>query len=256
MINWQLQQQTVAVVGGCGGIGRAVVKTCLDNQMRVAVLDLPRSIAENPVDARVELVIELDAAHKMDIEAGFAELAKHWPNLNHLVCLQGFTSSLAALENLTIDTWEEVMDVNLRSVWLCCKYAMPLLRQAEQASVVTVSSGIGTFGPAGYGSYAIAKGGLQTLTKILAREGAPCVRANGIAPGAVLTPFLGKGTGRGGQQGDAPERVNMEQYLKMVPAGYVATPQDIADPILFLMSNAARYMTGQILHINGGALMP
>ena len=243
-------------MGGCGGIGRALTQTCLDNQMRVAVLDLPRSIAENPVDDRAEMVIALDAAKKMDIVAAFAQLNKHWPNLNHLVCLQGFTSALAPLENLTLDTWEEVMDVNLRSVWLCCKYAMPLLRQAEQASVVLVSSGIGNLGSAGYGPYAVAKGGLQTLTKILAREGAPRVRANAIAPGAVLTPFLGKGTGRGGQQGDAPERVNMEQYLKMVPAGYVATPQDIADPILFLMSHAARYLTGQILHVNGGALMP
>ena len=244
------------VVGGCGGIGQALVKTCLDQQLRVAVLDLPRSIAENPVDERVELVLEINALAEATLLEAFQEIEKHWNAIEHLICLQGFTGAITPLENLDLDTWEDVMDVNLRSVWLCCKYGLPLLRQAERGSIVLVSSGIANLGAAGYGPYAISKSGIQTLTKIVAREAAPHIQANCVAPGAVITPFLGKGTGRGGQQGDAPERVNLEQYLKMVPAGYVAKPADVVGPILFLMSDAARYITGQIIHVNGGALMP
>ena len=255
-INWNLAAQRVVVVGGCGGIGQALVKTCLDQQLRVAVLDLPRSIAENPVDECVELVLEIDALVEETIITAFQAIEKRWGAIEHLVCLQGFTGAITPLENLEMDTWNDVMDVNLRSVWLCCKQGLPLLKQGQRGgSIVTVSSGIANLGAAGYGPYAISKSGVQTLTKIVAREAAPHIRVNCVAPGAVITPFLGKGTGRGGQQGDAPERVNLEQYLKMVPAGYVAQPAEVVEPILFLMSNAARYITGQVLHVNGGALM-
>jgi 3-oxoacyl-[acyl-carrier protein] reductase len=255
-INWNLSNHRLVLVGGCGGIGLELVRQALQNDVAVAVLDLPRSIEENPLPDGVEIVIPVDVIEKMNIVEAFATVGKTWKSFHHLVCLQGFTNSLAPLDQLTVDTWDDVMDVNLRSVWLCCKYALPFLKKSENASIITVSSGIGNLGNAGYGPYSVAKIGLQTLTKTLAKENAPSVRVNCIAPGAVLTPFLGKGTGRGGKQGDAPERVDLQQFIKLVPAGRIAEPDDVVEPILFLMSEAARYITGQTIHVNGGALMP
>jgi 3-oxoacyl-[acyl-carrier protein] reductase len=110
-------------------------------------------------------------------------------------------------------------------------------------------------GNEGYAPYAIAKNAIITLTRTLAKELAPSIRVNCVAPGAVQTPFLGKGTGRGGKQGDMPERVDIEVFKKLVPLKRIAQPSDVAEPILFLMSDAARYITGQTLHINGGAMM-
>ncbi len=106
----------------------------------------------------------------------------------------------------------------------------------------------------GYGSYGVAKAGVIALTKLVAAEEAPLIRANAVAPAAVDTAFLRGGTAHGapGQE----MRLDLDAYLRTVPLARLATPEDVVGPILFLLSPAARYVTGQTLHINGGSLMP
>jgi 3-oxoacyl-[acyl-carrier protein] reductase len=251
----------VVIVGGCGGIGKAVVEACLINHLQVAVVDLPRSILENPMREIGVIVFPCDATKADEIENVFKKIKKLWGHIDHLVNLAGFTNPLTSIETLSEEIWQETIDGNLKSTFLCCKYAIPLFNtdgtsrnNREGGSIVNMSSGLAVLGNAGYTPYAIAKNGIITLTRTLATELAPNIRVNAVAPGAVLTPFLSKGTGRGGYESDKPERINVEEFVKRVPAGRIAIPEDIAAPILFLMSDAARYINGQVLHINGGAL--
>src|SRR5690606_38039821 len=107
------------------------------------------------------------------------------------------------------------------------------------------------------GAYAASKGGLISLTKALAAEYAPQIRVNAVAPGAVETDFLAGGTGRESIENDRSWFDNLkDKYVANIPLGRTATPADIAGPIFCLCGSSARYMTGQLLHLNGGRLTP
>jgi 3-oxoacyl-[acyl-carrier protein] reductase len=117
---------------------------------------------------------------------------------------------------------------------------------------VNTASGLAVRVKEGYGPYASAKAGLIAMTKALALENAPLIRANVVAPGAVNTAFLSGGTGRSSRA----VQLDVEAYAKSLPLGRVAEPEDVIGPILFLAGEASRYMTGQVLFVNGGGFMP
>jgi 3-oxoacyl-[acyl-carrier protein] reductase len=131
---------------------------------------------------------------------------------------------------------------------------LPYLHASDRASLVHTASGLGAWARPNYGAYGPAKAGLILLTKQLALENAPRVRVNAVAPGAVDTAFLRGGTGRSDESG-AP-RVDPASYGSVVPLGRIAVPGDVAGPVIFLLSPASHYMTGQTLHVNGGTYMP
>jgi 3-oxoacyl-[acyl-carrier protein] reductase len=120
--------------------------------------------------------------------------------------------------------------------------------------MVMTGSGLGASPRPDYGAYAVAKAGIAALTRQLALELAPNLRVNCVAPSAVDTAFLTGGTGRS-QESDTPI-LDRDAVAASIPLQRLATPEDIADPILFLLSDHARYITGQTLYVNGGALMP
>lgn len=241
----------VAIVGGCGGIGQALVAASLALDLRVTVLDLRAALDQAPVPAGV-------AAHALDVtdaaavSAAFAAL----PGLEALVNLAGFTAPKAPVEALDPAVWDAVVAANLTGAFLVARAALPSLRASGSAAMpsalVHVSSGLAARLMPGYGPYGAAKAGLIALTKSIAAENAPLVRANAVAPGAVETAFLRGGTGREG----AGPRLDVSAYASTVPLGRIATPDDVAGPILFLCGPGAAYMTGQVLWVNGGALTP
>ena len=115
-------------------------------------------------------------------------------------------------------------------------------------------SSLGHCARPGYGPYAISKAGIAALTRQLALELAPNVLVNCVAPSAVDTAFLRGGTGRSDENQNP--RIDLVEYVKAVPLGRIAEPKDVSGPILFLLSDASRYITGHILHVNGGTFMP
>ena len=127
-----------------------------------------------------------------------------------------------------------------------------MLRANGGGTIVHTASGLANNVRPGFGAYGAAKAGVIALTKALARENGPTIRANCIAPGAVDTEFLKGGTGR--PQHD--HRMDWATYVKQIPLGRLAEPLDVVGPILFLAGPASRYMSGQTLWINGGALTP
>ncbi|MBS0475984.1 MAG: SDR family oxidoreductase [Proteobacteria bacterium] len=238
----------LVVAGGCGGIGRAVVAAAASAGLNVTVLDLPVSITAHPLPAGVT-AIECDAMDEASVNRAFAQVSAQGEALDALINLVGFTKEQIPLEKMDLAEWDEIIDGTLRSAFLIARAAMPLLRKSGAGAIVNTSSTFGVRVPyPGYGPYSVAKAGIINLTRALATEGAPQVRANALAPGIVDTQFLKGGTGRK----EKDTRVDQEVVLRGVPLQRLGQPEDMVGTLLFLCSPAAAYITSQTIHVNGG----
>jgi 3-oxoacyl-[acyl-carrier protein] reductase len=242
----------VAIVGGCGGIGRAVVAACKELDLRTAVLDLPQSIKKHPLD--VELLAPIDATSAQAVDGAFTEVAAKFDGLDVLVFAVGFTlTPPRPTSEIDDQQWSEVLNGNLTSAHLVIHRALPLLRRGNRPNIVTISSGLGVSVLRGFGPYAAAKAGLIALTKTVALEGAPVLRANAVAPSAILTDFMTGGLGRHDSDG---KWFDPSPYIPLIPLQRLADVDDVVGTVLFLASPAAGFITGQTIHVNGGRFMP
>jgi NAD(P)-dependent dehydrogenase (short-subunit alcohol dehydrogenase family) len=237
----------VAVVGGCGGMGRVLVQALLETGVDVAVLDLPASLAENPVPSGA-LALEIDGSDAVSVKSAFDALGQRWPALQGMVNLAGFFKGYERLQSLPVEVFDEVIAGNLRSHFLCAQAALPLLHAAGQASMVQVASTLALDVVKRYAHYSAAKAGLVALTKGLARENAPAVRVNALAPGLTQTAFLQGGTGRT----RIFDGIRPEDYAHLVPMKRMAQPQDMCGPLLFLLGPASGFVNGETLIVDGG----
>ena len=241
----------IAVVGGCGGIGRALVEAALGLDCRVVVMDLAASLAEAPPPAGVA-ARALDVTDAGSVAAAFAG----FEGLEAVVNLAGFAGVRRPVGEMAAEAWGAVLDANLSGAFRVAQAALPSLRESGRSgragSLVHVASGLAARLLPGYGAYGASKAGLIALTKAIAVENAPLVRANAVAPGAVDTAFLRGGMGRA----EGGTRLDVDAYAAGLPMGRIAVADDVVGPILFLCGPGAGYMTGQVLWINGGGQMP
>jgi 3-oxoacyl-[acyl-carrier protein] reductase len=217
------------------------------------VLDLAASIERHPPPKGVA-ALSVDATDRASLGRAFDRIDGEWRGLDGLVNLCGFTCENQPAAAISEDSWNEVLAGNLLSVQLACALALPLLVKGKGAAIVNAASGLAHNVRPGFGAYSAAKAGVIALTKTLALENAPAIRVNAVAPSAVDTAFLRGGTGRSNERGE--EFLDIDAYVKAIPLGRIARPDDISGPILFLLSEEARYMTGQVLWINGGSYLP
>lgn len=242
-------KRSIAVLGGAGGIGRAVVAALVEAGNDVVVLDLAGSLERHkPIcDA-----IAIDILSEQAIATAVATLKATRPSLAGFVNLAGYNSKLQSLADTDAAYFDDIIAGNLRGAFLSTKAIMPLM--ADGGSIVMVASGLARFIRPNYGSYAAAKAGVIALANTLALEHAPRVRVNTVAPGLVDTAFLRGGTGRSDEGGESV--VNFAPYLNAIPLKRLADPADIVGPVKFLLGDDSAYMTGQVLWVNGGAYMP
>jgi len=240
----------LAVLGGAGGIGRALVARALAEGCQVSVLDLPASLARHPVPAGVR-AIEVDGSAEASVARAFAALGDR---LDGFVNLAGFVNRLAPVAETEADAWDETVTGNLRTAFLTARAALPLLARGDQAAMVQIVSGLASFTRPGYAPYAAAKAAMISLTKTLALEAAPAVRVNAVGPAAVDTAFLRGGTGRSDEEQTV--HLNIQAYTAMTPLKRFAQPADVVGPVMFLLGPDSGYMTGQVLWVNGGQYMP
>jgi NAD(P)-dependent dehydrogenase (short-subunit alcohol dehydrogenase family) len=242
----------LAIVGGCGGMGQALVRAALDSGLRVAVLDLQRSLEQAPVPEGV-LCIPCDVSDEASVKTAFDRLQASWGALETLVNLVGYTGEQIPVRDMPTDEWDSITDTCLRGMFLVARAALPLLEAGTNPSIVLTSS---TFGHrvvhSGYAPYAASKAGVVSLGKALATECAPRIRVNVVSPGVFQTPFLTGGLSRD----ERKTGLNMDKYPQIVPLGRLGDPAEIVGPILFLAGPAASYITGQVLHVNGGIWAP
>ena len=242
----------LAVLGGAGGIGRALVARAAAEGWRVSVLDLPASLARHAVPPGVR-AIPVEGQSEASVAQAFAAVAEEG-GLEGFVNLAGFASPMGALAETGPAMWDEVIAGNLRTAFLTARAVLPLLAQGRQPAMVQMVSGLAAFTRPGYGPYAAAKAAMISMTKTLALEAAPAIRVNGVGPGAVDTAFLRGGTGRSDE--NEPARLDVAAYSAVIPLKRIAVAEDVVGPTLFLLGPDSAYMTGQVLWVNGGAYMP
>ena len=249
------------VLGGCGGIGRAYVAGLLAAGAQVAVLDLPASMAERPPAGGVRAV-PVDATDAEGLTAAVAALGEDWGGLDVFAFVTGMNTPNRPLEETPLADVRKVIEINLLSAFTATRAAMPLLRRSPAAAAVFVASGLHANVEPGFAAYSASKGGLVSLMKVVAKEGAPGIRANAVAPGAVETAFLTGGLGHGGTEGGPGaflHHVGEEKARKVlatIPMGRIARPDEVAAPMLFLSGPASGYLTGQVIYVNGGRFSP
>ncbi|MEM9106810.1 MAG: SDR family oxidoreductase [Pseudomonadota bacterium] len=239
----------LGILGGAGGIGRVLVREAITAGYTPTIFDLPRSIeAHPPEDCEA---IGVDASSAASLQAA-AEKAFPDGGLQGFVNLCGFMGENEPVTETDPDRWSHIIEGNLNAAFLAAHTFVP--RMQSGGALVHVGSGLGHFARPGYGPYAISKAGIAALTRQLALELAPDIRVNCVAPSAVDTAFLRGGTGRSDE--NEPVRIDLDAYASVIPLQRIADPLDVAGPILFLLSSASAYITGQVLHVNGGAFMP
>lgn len=242
----------IAVIGACGGIGSDIVRRLVAADCNVVAVDLERSIVECPSVAAHS--IAFDGTDENSIDQMAQNLKQVMPRIDGLVIASGFAGQRMPITDWSVQAIDEVISGNLRLTTLCLRALLPLLQHGDSASVVLMTSDMAYVPQPGYAPYIAAKAGLVAMGQSVAREVAPAVRINFVSPGAVDTPFLRGGRGRTTDP-DAPLRFDMDEYLAKIPLARLAVAADVTGPTLFLLGPGSTYMTGNILHISGGAYM-
>lgn len=238
----------VVVVTGAGrGIGLATARAFAAEGAQVYAADLNPAAAGPGIEP-----VELDVTQETGIARLSERIAREHGRLDTLVANAGRLYSQTTL-NTDAATWDEAINTNLKSVWLCARGLHGLLVESAQASIVTVASAQGLRGGKSNFPYSPAKGGLLALTRTLAVEYAPRIRANAIIPGQVQSV---RTEGYFAQFRDPAEA--RRRVLQTFPLGRLGEPEDIAKAILFLASKDAAWITGVHLFVDGGreAAMP
>ena len=242
--------RSVLITGAAGGIGRATVNLFSQSGWRVIGVDRAPFGDTFPLNG---LFIEADISKGENLESIITQAQSFTGALNALVNNAALQIAKPMLET-SVEEWDAVMASNLRSVFLGVKLAHPLIKAAGGGAIVNVSSVHAVATSANIAAYAASKGGLLALTRAMAIEFAPDnIRANTILPGAVDTPMLRAGLGRGHVQGDdILER--LDNLARKTVSGRVGLPEEIAHAIYFLADeNQSSFMTGQALIVDGGA---
>lgn len=237
----------LAILGAAGAIGRALTLQAMDDGWQVEALDLAATLATYPPPESIP-------RHAVDLRAPetIAKTMDAIGDIDGFVNLAGFMGALRPLNDTPLDEFDEVIAGNLRGTFIAAQATLPHLKP-RQGAMVNVASGLAAHARPGFGPYSAAKAGMVSLTKTLALEAAPDVRVNAVGPSAIDTDFLSGGAGR---QARDKIPINLEAIAEATPLKRIAVPQDVTGPILFLLSDAARFMTGQVLWVNGGAYMP
>lgn len=243
----------MVIVGGCGGMGRALVHAARSLGIELAVLDIPAALQQFPPPPEA-LALACDLTREEQVQEAFAQVRERWGHIDALVNLAGYTGERIAVEDMQTHEWDAIVNTDLRGMFLVARAAAPLLRASaalgHQPAAVLISSTFGSRVPhVGYGPYAASKAGVINLVRVLATEWAPQIRVNGAAPGVIETAFLQGGTGRPAKQ----THLDMEKFVAGVPLKRLGQPAEMATAILFLLSPAASYVHGQTLHVNGGS---
>jgi 3-oxoacyl-[acyl-carrier protein] reductase len=251
--SFDLKDKVALVTGASSGIGRATAEALAANGAQVAI-----NFHRNQAGADAErksivdrggraIVIQADVTRASDVESLVKQAVAELGPIDILVNNAGSLIERLKILELSEGRWDEVIDLNLKSAFLCCKAVAASMMERKTGAIINLSSIAGRNGGAlGSIHYSTAKGGLITFTKGLAKELGPFgVRVNAVSPGVIDTPYH--------EQFSTPEA--MKTYVGMIPLGRIGTPAEVAQVICFLASDAASYLAGETIEINGGMFM-
>ena len=246
-----LRGRVGVVTGGARGIGRAVALRLAEAGAHVVVNYLRReaeaeAVARSCEEFGVEAqTFRADVGEVSQAAALAGAALERFGRIDLLVANAGIWEG-APVEEMSEDIWDRVIDANLKGTWTVCRAVVPSMKKQRGGSIVIVSSTAGQRGEAFYSSYAASKGGQISFTKSLAAELAPEIRVNAVAPGWVETEL---------NDGVFEDVEYKRQVTEAIPLRRIATPDDVALSVVFLASDWARHVTGEILNVNGGAVL-
>ena len=248
----RLAGRVALVTGGSRGIGKAVVMLLASHGAKVVVnyVSDEQAAANTVAEARAlgaEVVaIQADVSKVAEGERLVKETVERFQRVDFLICNAGIWLG-SAVESMTEELWDRTMDINLKGTWSVCRAAAPVMKRYGFGRIVIVSSTAGQRGEELYSNYAASKGGQIAFTKSLSSELAPSgINVNSVAPGWVMTDMTSD---------VFSDRAAAESIGKTIPRGRVATPEEIAGPIVFLCSRWADNITGEVLNVNGGSVL-
>lgn len=241
------KNKVALVTGGASGIGRAAVVEFAQGGAKVVVADMQdgkKLVAEIKKAGGEAIYIKCDVSKEAEVKAMIQKTTKTYGRLDYAVNNAGTEGAQTPIQDLTEDLWQRTIDINLKGVWLCMKYEIPQMLKQGKGAIVNISSIAGVIGFQNSAAYVASKHGVVGLTKVAALENAQTgIRVNAVCPGLIQTPMLERAF-------TSPE---MEQaYMGAVPMKRLGRPEEIADSIIHLCSDASSLITGHALVIDGG----
>ncbi len=251
---FDLSGKSAIITGAASGIGRAVALVLARFGADVIPVDIDQEAAEKVAEeirgsGRKALAVKVDVTKKDEVENMVEKVIDEFEKIDILVNCAGIISA-EPISSMSDETLDRIFDVNFKGTVHCCQAVMEHMTDRESGKIVNIGSSISSLGSVanlsgGGASYCSSKATVHGFSRCLAWELAPeGVNVNVVAPGITNTP-MHEGVWEGAQ----------DYYLKSVPLGRLAEPEDIADVVLFLCSEAARYIVGQAIHVNGGQFM-
>jgi 3-oxoacyl-[acyl-carrier protein] reductase len=247
-----LNDRVALITGGSRGIGRAIVDLLATFGVHVAInfVSDEASASSAVFSAREKGVrafaIAADVSSVAESKKLVQQTLQHFDRLDFLICNAGIWEG-APVDEITEELWDRTVDVNLKGTWTVCRAAVPVMKEQKFGRIVIISSTAGQRGEANVSNYAASKGGQISFTKSLSPELAKYgINVNCVAPGWVHTDMT---------DDVYDDNEGLKKVINTIPLGRMATPEEIAGPVVFLCSSWANHITGEILNVNGGSVL-
>ncbi len=244
-----LKDRVAIVTGGSQGIGRAISLRLSAEGAKVTIADVNEEVGlktaeEIKATGGEAIFVKVDVTNPEDTDRMVTETVEKLGSLHILVNNAGITRDKLILR-MTDEDWDRVLDVNLKGAFNCIRSSVRVLAKGRYGRIVNIASIVGITGNPGQANYSASKGGLIALTKTVAKEFASRgITCNAVAPGFIDTAMT-----------QAMPQKAREELIGRIPLERLGTPEDVAEGVLFLASDMASYITGEVLNINGGMFM-
>ncbi|RJQ50673.1 MAG: 3-oxoacyl-[acyl-carrier-protein] reductase [Nitrospiraceae bacterium] len=245
----RLQGKKALITGAAQGIGKAIALAMAKEGADIGIADVNVESAEKTaLEIRglgvKGVAIKLDVSKQEDVSRAFESVTKEFGALDILVNNAGITRDTVLLR-MKEEDWDAVLNINLKGSFLCSKEAVKIMAKQRSGKIISISSVVAFMGNPGQINYSASKAGLIGLTKTIAKEYAGRgIRANAVAPGFIQTAMT-----------DVLSDAVREEMKKAIPLGQFGASEDVANAVLFLASKESDYITGQVIHVNGGMYM-
>ncbi len=241
--------QIALVTGGTRGIGKAIAEGLAKQGVNLVIaarnLNAASEVAASLSAINVKAIgIKLDVSNSEEVEKVFEKIRKEFNRIDILINNAGITKD-GLLMRMREEAWDTVMDINLKGVFLCSREAIKDMAKQRYGRIINITSVAAFMGNPGQANYSASKAGIVGFTKTVAREYAGRgVTVNAVAPGFIETAMTDI----------LPDNIK-EEMKKIIPLGKFGTVEDVANAVIFLASPASGYITGQVIHVNGGMYM-